>query len=67
MLVGAIGQGENPSDLEANDALQTLNELVDKWNTENLMISYNSNILVPMVAGKSMYTIGATGDRKSVV
>ena len=61
MLIGVLGQGENPSDSEANDALQTLNEIVDKWNTEQLMIPFSSKINIPLI-GKSMYTIGATGD-----
>lgn len=36
---GILGTGESPSDEEAEDALFTLNEIVDSWNLENMMFS----------------------------
>lgn len=56
-VMGALGQGENPSDQEANDALYNLNEIVDKWNTEQLMIPSVINYVLHM-SGKEKYTIG---------
>lgn len=61
MLVGVLGEGENPSSDSANDALQTLNEIVDKWNVESLMIVNTVNITIPL-NGSKKYTIGPTGD-----
>lgn len=61
MLVGVLGTGENPSDQEANDALSTLNEIVDKWNVESLMIPSNEDVVFPC-SGKKIYTFGPGGD-----
>ena len=61
ILIGALGQGENPTDQEADDALKTLNEIVDKWNVEALMITSNKYIKFNLT-NKKIYTIGAGGD-----
>lgn len=61
ILIGVLGQGENPTSAEADDALQTLNEIVDKWNVEALMITSNVKIKFPLTGAKS-YTIGEGGD-----
>lgn len=53
--------GENPTDQEAEDSLQTLNEIVDKWNIESLMITSTINYDVPLT-GKKVYTMGPGGD-----
>ena len=61
ILIGVLGEGENPSSDGANDALQTLNEIVDKWNVENLMIISTINKTFNLTNKKS-YTIGTGGD-----
>lgn len=58
-----LGQGENPTDQEASDALFILNEIVDKWNIERLMITNSIDITFNLTdATKRFYTIGPTGD-----
>lgn len=52
-----LGDGENPSAGEANDGLMLLNEIVDKWNTENLMTASFNKIEIPLVFGQSRYEI----------
>lgn len=56
-LISVLGEGENPSDSESQDALMTLNEIVDKWNTESLMSASYRNITIPLVYGQTKYTI----------
>lgn len=56
-----LGEGENLSSSEAEDALMTLNEIVDKWNAEKMMLAgYEINELP--LSGKEYYTIGIGGD-----
>jgi len=62
MLAGILGQGENPAANEANDGLRTLNQLIEAWATENLMIYGTTEIMVPMVVGQDFYTWGVGGD-----
>jgi len=61
-LIGAIAAGETPTAAEANDALQTLNEMLDAWALSNLMVYRNENDAVTLVPGQQSYTIGAGGD-----
>ena len=60
-LLGAIAAGETPTADEANDALQTLNELLDTWALSNLMVYRNENDAVALVPGQQSYTIGPGG------
>lgn len=62
MLVGMLGQGENPSAAEATDALETFNEMIEKWNLERLMLFSVKTMTFPLTAGKSVYTVGPSGD-----
>lgn len=59
--MGVLGQGENPTDQEADDALKTLNEIVDKWNVESLMIPANKTVKFNLT-NKQVYTFGTGGD-----
>lgn len=59
--LGVLGMGDNPSEQEANDALFVLNEIVDKWNIEKLMIT-NSVDITFNNTGNKIYTIGPMGD-----
>ena len=40
-LIGALAEGEVPSAETSADALMTMNQMIDSWNTERLMI-YNT-------------------------
>jgi hypothetical protein len=56
-----LGEGENLTDQQANDALDTLNEIVEKWNNESLMI-IGTNTIEFNLTNKKSYTIGTSGD-----
>ena len=60
-LSKVLGQGEELSSEEAFNALQSLNEILDKWRIEKMMIS-GYNVYELNLTGKDYYTIGDTGD-----
>lgn len=53
------GQGASADGME--DALGALNDMVDAWNTESLMIPSQHRNVYALTAGESNYTIGPTG------
>lgn len=62
LLAGVLGQGENPSASEANDGLRTLNEMVESWAAERLMVYAVTNVTLPLVPSQQVYTWGPGGD-----
>jgi hypothetical protein len=60
--LGALGIGEVPTDDEAQDALEALNDMLGTWRTESMMIYANSVVTAPLVAGQEIYTLGVGGD-----
>lgn len=65
-LVGIIGTGETPSADEANDGLNTLNDLLEVWSTESLAVYGEANEVFATVAGQATYTIGPAGNFNTV-
>lgn len=61
-LIGAIDPGEEPEGPEAQDALEILNQMVDSWNIERLMIYGLEMNEFPLVVGQQTYTLGTNGD-----
>lgn len=61
-LIGAIATGETPSADEANDGLIALNNLVDSWSNEKLLIYNIVREEFSLTGGQQAYTIGATGN-----
>jgi hypothetical protein len=57
-LIGVTAVGETPTADEANDALNTANDLLESWSTESLSIWQTDNEVFPLVAGQQIYTIG---------
>lgn len=54
--------GENPTGPMAQDALQTLNQMLDAWNAERLMIFTLTKTVFTLVPGQQTYTCGSGGD-----
>lgn len=50
--------GENPSSSMAQDALSTLNQMLDAWNAERLMIFTLTKNVFDVVPGQQTYTCG---------
>lgn len=61
-LLGETGAGEYPTAQEYADALVALNDLLDDWRNERLMVNAIQDETVTMVAAQSSYTIGPGGD-----
>jgi hypothetical protein len=60
--IGALEAGEVPTADAAQDAFDMLNDLVDQWSNEEMMVYYKNEIVFPIVPGQTQYTIGPTGD-----
>lgn len=60
--IGALEAGETPTPDASQDAFDMLNDLVDQWSNEDMMVSYKSEIVFPVVQGQTQYTIGPTGN-----
>ncbi len=60
-LAKIIASNEALSASEASDGLVSLNELLDSWATEGLMIPNTVQEDFNLVAGTASYTIGASG------
>ena len=56
--LGVVAQGEVPTAEEAQDALSMLNNLLDLWSLENMLIVADTITTVTLLAGKQTYTIG---------
>jgi hypothetical protein len=56
-----LAAGERPEAQEADDALQTLNQLLDSWSNDRLLIYVIERLDVPLVAGQALYTWGLPG------
>lgn len=60
-LLGVLASSEDPRASETNDALGTLNAMIDQWNLERLMIYQIKNEIFNITAGTTDYTIGPAG------
>ncbi len=59
--LGLLAKAETPSAEEMNDALQSLNIMIDEWGAQKLMGTANTLGTVPLVPGKQAYTVGIGG------
>ena len=60
--IGALESGETPTPDAAQDAFDMLNDLVDQWSNEQMMVFYKTEIIFPVVSGQTQYTIGPGGE-----
>ena len=63
--IGALEAGETPTPESAQDAFDMLNDMIDQWSNEDMMVFYKSEIVFPVVSGQTQYTIGPTGNINS--
>lgn len=59
-LINAIAAGEIPDDADLNDALLTLNEMIDSWNLQPLAAFGSPNESWVLTPGKGSYDWGLT-------
>jgi hypothetical protein len=56
--IGALEAGEVPTPDAAQDALDMLNDLIDQWSNEGMMVYNVTEIIFPVISGQTQYTIG---------
>lgn len=59
--IGALEAGETPTPEAAQDAFDMLNDLLDQWSNESMMVTYKTEIIFPITPGQTQYTIGPNG------
>jgi hypothetical protein len=65
-LIGVYAIGETPSADETADGLAALNQMLEGWSNEKLMVYQASLDAITTVPGQASYTVGPTGDTVSV-
>jgi len=61
-LIGALAEGEVPSSETSADALMALNQMLDSWSTERLMIYNTIDQIFTWPSDEITQTLGPTGD-----
>ena len=56
--IGALEAGETPTPEAAQDAFDMMNDLVDQWSNENMMVFNVTEIIFPVVPGQIQYSLG---------
>lgn len=59
--IGALEAGETPTPEATQDAFDMLNDILDQWSNESMMVSYKTEIIFPITSGQTQYTIGPNG------
>ena len=65
--IGALEAGESPTPEAAQDAFDMLNDLVDQWSNEDMMVYNTTEIIFPLISGQIQYTIGPTATTSNYV
>lgn len=60
--IGALEPGETPDAASTQDAFDMLNDIIDQWSNESMMVTYKTEIVFPVVQGQTQYTIGPGGE-----
>jgi len=56
--IGALEGGETPTPDSAQDAFDMMNDLVDQWSNENMMVFNVTEIIFPVIPGQVQYSLG---------
>jgi hypothetical protein len=59
--IGALEAGEVPTADAAQDAFDLLNDMLDQWSNEDMMLYNWTEIVFPVVSNQTQYTIGPYG------
>lgn len=60
-LLGILAEGETPSSEISSDALDALNQMIDSWSTERLVVFATEDQEVSWPAGSATVTLGPSG------
>jgi hypothetical protein len=56
--IGALEAGETPTPEAAQDAFEMMNDLIDQWSNENMMVFNVTEIIFPVIQGQVQYSLG---------
>lgn len=60
--IGALASGDSSPDVnEINDAFEVLNEMLDQWSNDHLLVFVQQEVIQELTGGQFIYTIGAGG------
>ena len=59
--IGALAAGETPTPEAAQDAFDMLNDMLDQWSNEGMMVYYKTEIIFTTTNNQTQYTIGPGG------
>lgn len=59
---GILAEGESSSSDSTNDAFEMLNDMLDQWSNQRMMIYAVDEVIHELTASKYVYTIGPGGD-----
>lgn len=59
--IGAFAPGDSIDAEDANDALDTLNDMLETWSNSTMMVNYITEIIFTLVSNTYQYTIGQGG------
>jgi len=65
--IGALEAGESPSPEATQDAFDMLNDLIDQWSNEDMMVYNTTEIIFPLISGQIQYTIGPTASTANFI
>ncbi len=61
-IIGVLASGEDPGATEQSEALVALNDMIDGWSNENLLIPAKVREVFPLVINQQTYTMGIGGN-----
>lgn len=61
-LAGALGEGEDPTDQEAEDGRTVMNSMLDSWGIERMFVPYIVEETIALGTISATYTMGPSGD-----
>lgn len=60
--LGVLADEETPSASQVQGGLRKLNNMIDAWNIENLLVYGSTAYTLPLIANQGSYTIGVGGN-----
>jgi len=60
--MGIIADGQTPTAAQSSQALRKLNQMLESWEVEGLMVYGATPLTLPLVSNQATYTIGVGGD-----
>ena len=56
--LGIVASGENLAASELQDGIECLQGLLAQWGTQRLMVHKSTDIVIPLIEGKTLYRLG---------